>query len=289
MRGGWKRFVRSTHGTPLPGVEWAFDRIQDLRRAWAGPLAEPPEPWLDPDRKLMVLWSAKCACTASFVWFAKCVGMLDEMRALGKQPHRYRQENYHRSELYRRGRAAPIKDYYVVHIIRDPYLRAVSSYRHALGTGYADKRLALPQAGGLNRAAGFSFAEFLNYLETIDLRRANVHHRLQRHPVEKSRPPDRVINISRQDLFAELNRLEADRSLPRTDFASLEWLHRREAERRAQTEPIVGPDIPERRFNAAAVNGRRPWPDYEQFLDDRTRHRIERLYAPDFELFAPYL
>jgi Sulfotransferase family len=260
-----------------------------LRRTWQGPLAEPPRPLLDPDHGVMVVWAAKAACTASFVWFSGLVGMQDDLRRSRMSPHRYRQTRYYGSELYRRGRAKPLAGYLVLHILRDPYTRTVSSYRQALKTGYLDKRLATLPAGPLDSRTGFSFLQFLDYLETIDLEQANIHHRLQWHAVEDKKGPDRVINISRQDLFAELNRLEGELALAPTDFTALGWLHARESRRKARTELFVGAEVAERRFDHEAGIGRRPWPDYEQFLSAPVRRRIERLYAKDFEAFEAYL
>ena len=42
-------------------------------------------------------------------------------------------------------------------------------------------------------------------------------------------------------------------------------------------------------FNVAAAQGHAAWPTYAQFLNAATRRRIERLYAPDFAAFGPYL
>lgn len=237
---------------------------------------------------MLVIWSAKCASSTTIVWCLSTVGLLDDVLASGLTPHDYRGNRYPLTEVSKRSSAKIIDDCWIVHVIRDPYLRAVSSYRHTLATGYADKRLKLLQRPRLDRQPGFSFAQFLDYLETIDLKGANIHHKLQVHPIEAIKPADHVINISRQNLLSELNRIEAEHGMPVTDFRTFGRLLTREGDRRAKVSPVVG-NAAELPLNVAAAMGRLPWPEYEQFLDPATKRRIERLYAPDFEAFAPYL
>ena len=125
-----------------------------------------------------------------------------------------------------------------MHVIRDPFLRAVSSYRHVLATALADKRFLTFDGGALNRRDGFSFNRYLDFLETLDLARTNLHHRQQLHRIERIKPPDRVINISKGQFFDELNHLEEEHRIPRTDFASLDWVLGVEERRRAKTTTI---------------------------------------------------
>ena len=95
------------------------------------------------------------------------------------------------------------------------------------------------RGGSLDRKEGFSFTRYLDFLETIDLRGPNLHHRLQFHRVERIKPPDRVINISRQDLLEELNRLEELRGMPSTDFAIFGPVLQTEEKRRAEVTPFA--------------------------------------------------
>ena len=265
------------------------EAVKALKRAWAGPLAQTPRPWLNPDRNMMVLWSAKSACTTSFVWFLNSIGWLEDFRRSRSYAHRFRRDIYEKSDLVRRGRAKLIDDYTILHIIRDPYTRAVSSYRQALKFGFADRGSYSLPGSPLDRNAGFSFTEFLDVLGEVDLTRGNVHWKLQVHPVEALRRPERVINISRQDLFEELTRVEEEFGLPHTDCASLDWLHRQEARRKSRPDAAASGDSSDVPFTRADAEGQRPWPDYQRFLTPAVRRRIERLYARDFEAFAAHL
>ena len=237
----------------------------------------------------MVVWSAKSASSLAFIWYLATVGLLEDYRASNMSSHAYRGLRLARSDIVQRGKAKVLDDYWIVHILRDPYLRAVSSYRHALASGYADKRVGPASDKPLNRIEGFSFSRFLDYLETIDLSRANVHHRLQLHRVERIKPPDTVINISRQDLLVELNRLEEERRMPRTDFGTFGAFLKTEEKRRAKVTHFDGKDMTEIALNSAAAQGRAAWPTYEQLLNATTRRRIERLYADDFAMFGPHI
>jgi hypothetical protein len=244
-------------------------------------------PLLNPDNGMMVLWSPKSACTTVFVWFAGTIGRLDEVRAFGSA-HRYRMQVYRKSDLYQRGLERPPGDYRIVRVIRDPYQRAASIYRHALKTPFfMNKQLkAVPAA--LDRSAGFSFLQFLDYLEGLDLETANTHLRVQRHLVESEHRPEFIINISRQDLFTELNKVEEAFGLPRTDFHEMEWLHERESGRKAKPGAFEGGAADDFPFDKDAASGLKPWPDYGALLTPRARARIEKIYAGDFEAYAAY-
>jgi hypothetical protein len=285
----FKTIVRRTFGSESQAARRILDQAERLRRPFANVLLEPPQPWLNPDQSLMIVWSAKSASSLAFVWYLATVGLLEDYRASGMSSHEYRGRRLSQSDLVRRGRAKLLDDYFMVHIFRDPYQRAVSSYRHALATGYADKRLRSANNGAFNRREGFSFASFLDYLETIDLGRANVHHRLQLHRVERIKPADFVINISRQNLFAELARLEALRGMPRTDFSAFGRFTSTEEKRRAKVTVFEAGNMAEVALNVTAAQGRAPWPAYEKLLNASTRRRIERLYADDFSAFGAYI
>jgi hypothetical protein len=246
-----------------------------------------PQPLLNPDNGMMVVWSPKSACTTVFVWFAGTIGRLDEARA-SADVHRYRTDVYYSSDLYRRGLDHRLGDYRIVRVIRDPYARAASIYRHALRTRLVDRRFKAASAM-LDRRKGFSFLQFLDYVGTLRPRAAGAHLRPQFHPIETALRPEIVINISRQDLFAELNGVEDAFGLPRTDFRDLEWLLRREARRKAKEGAFKGEAADDVLFDADAARGLKPWPDYGQLLTPRARARIETLYARDFEAYAAHL
>jgi hypothetical protein len=248
--GAFKATVREMLG-PGPRAERVLDTAYRIRRPWSDPLLEPPVPWLAPGVPLLVIWSAKSACSLTFVWYLSLVGQLDQFRASGESPHEYRGRRYMSSDAFKRGKRRVLDDYRVVHVIRDPYLRAVSSFRHALATGFADRRSAMLDRR-LDRQEGVSFSRYLDFLEELDPNRWNVHFRQQFHRIERIKPADYVINISKVTLLDELNNLEEELGLPRTDFAALGSILQKEEERRAKTTPFVG-DVANRPLDVPAA------------------------------------
>lgn len=236
-----------------------------------------------------MLWSAKSACSLTFVWYLNQVGLLDDYLASGASPHEYRGTRYLKSDAFARGRSRMPDDFRIIHVIRDPYQRAVSSYRHVLATGLADKRFVTFGDVRLDRSSGFSFASYLDFLDTVDVSSTNLHHRQQFHPIERIKRADRVVNISNGDFHAALNHIERDLGLRHTDFGGLQPVLGREENRRARTVAFDTGNTSSLPLNAAAARGDAPWPHYDQFLNAAVRGRIARLYAVDFEAFGPYL
>jgi len=248
------------------------------------------KPLFDPDHRLMVIWSPKSACTATTIWFYRQAGLYDVAKALDTWPHRYRLRVYERSEMWRRGRNDDLSKYRIIRVIRDPYQRAISSYRQALRYGYLDDRMRRFAGRPIDAEAGYSFDEFLDCIGERDLAAmtSNAHHAVQMHPVEWLRRPTDVINISKQDLFSELNRIEAEMGLPHTDFAAISWFHSTESgSRKSRPQSFGGPADTQRLLRSAAAEG--PWPIAEELLTETARAKIRRLYAVDFKAYAPYL
>ena len=80
-----------------------LDAADRLRRPWINPLDALPVPLLDPDRSLLVVWAAKSACSLTFVWYLKTVGLLDHYAASRFSPHEYRGRYYLTSDAFIRG------------------------------------------------------------------------------------------------------------------------------------------------------------------------------------------
>lgn len=176
--------------------------------------------------------------------------------------------------------------FHIVRIIRDPYERAVSIFRHALMTNFADKDAA---AAGLDFNEGVSFRQFLKLVLALDMKTADTHYRPQFHPFESLRRPDTIINVSKSDLFGELNALERQKGWPITDFFSMQWFHSMESSRRP---PTYSP-TEERMFNAPIARAdplkkNTAFPDYDRLLTPKARSRIEQIYRVDFEAYRDH-
>jgi hypothetical protein len=238
--------------------------------------------------RFMVLWSPKSACTTALIWFLNATGKLDEASRFHAWPHKYRSGVLYRWPVYRRLADPAIADMRRIRIIRDPLDRAVSSYRHAVSRGYTDAELSAFLKRRIDPNATFSFREFIDYLETVDIERTNTHHRVQFQAIEAKFPPTDVINITRQDLFTELNRIEAAMGLPVTDFPSLAWLHQHEHRRRPPLAEETGREY-DLRPSRAAGRGHEAWPPTAALLTDDARERLARVYRIDLEAYAAHL
>ena len=253
------------------------------------PLTMGPQPLLNKDKKLIVLWSPKSACTTMYVWFSHVSGFAEDVKNYAAWPHRHRREQYMKSELYAESAASGMNDAKALRIIRDPYSRAVSIYRHALQTRFADQDMDAFSSGRFSADKGFSFQTFLDLLEQLDMRRVDIHIRPQFHPYEKSRKADRVINISKSDLFTEVNAFEAETGMPKTNFEDFNWLHMLESKRKAKQEPMEGDALDQIAFSLHQVTKLGQFPSYNQLLTPAARERIERIYKVDFDAYRDYL
>lgn len=243
-----------------------------------------PLPLLDPEHKVMVLFSPKSACSTVAMWFFSMIGHLKAARDFAPGPHGYRQFVYYWSDLHRRALSDDLSTYTVIRVIRDPYDRVASSFRHALKTGYADKELEKALPGYDPKERGISFSEFVDFLATEDLATCNVHHRRQSHPIEELLTPHHVINITQENLFTRANEVEAQIGLPLTDFQGITWAHENEKKRDVRRVEMVEDASGKLLTRNHAKSG--PWPSSKNLLSPAMRERIAALYPRDVELFA---
>lgn len=250
--------------------------------AWRRALAVGPRPLLHPGHRVVVLFSPKSACSSFTIWLLHQLGLAGEARAFSNWPHDYRiQRLYARADDVAARAALQPDEVKLLRVVRCPLQRAVSSFRHALGTLYAQD--AVREKLGIDMAAqGLSFERFIDFLALEDLDFCDPHHRRQRHPLERVRQPDVVINASRQDLFAGLNAFEALAGMPPTDFTRLAWVHELQATREPQ--PAAPPADPYRVVLTEDQARHGPWP--QGLLTPEARERLAGLYAEDVALYG---
>jgi hypothetical protein len=249
-----------------------------------GEKARDPRPLISAETGIGLIWSAKSACTTSVIWFFAVSGHLGRATEFDPWPHEYRDHVLRHSPDYLRSLAAVRRaELRWVRVIRDPYKRAVSSYRHALRHGYADAEIA-QRLGRPVDGRGFSFAEFLSYLETLDLTACDPHHLLQRHQLEDWVEPTRVINADKEPLLEALLAVEDPGAAARIKIQ--EAIAAIPPEHRARRVNGHG-DYQERIFTRADTAGE--WPDYPAFLTPKTTERIAALYRTDLLAYSAYL
>ncbi len=236
--------------------------------------------------KIGIVWSAKSACTTVLLWYLWHRDLLHAARAHHNWPHRFRNERLYSDEAYRTWAGqADGNGWTWLRVIRDPYRRAVSSYRHALRHGYEDGNMS--RRLKRSRDAGYSFEEFLDHLLGIDITICNLHHRQQFHPVERLVTPSRVVNADKVDLVQSLVEIGAGLATPREP---LEALH-------AAVATIGGwhntrPSSVDRDVSAVALtqtDAAGEWPSYQCFLTKSTRAKVAKIYALDLSRYAAFL
>jgi hypothetical protein len=260
---------------PPPGAETGLGRL-----LWTD-----PRPLIDPRNRLIVVFSPKSACTSVVIWFFHHLGHGAAARDYGVWPHNYRTDVYYRSELYRRAYQRDLSKFRLIRVVRDPFERAVSSFRHVQKGGLADKAMTKVLGRSDMSTTGLSFSEFLDFLERCDLMTCDPHFRIQRHPIEDHLPTHSLINASTENLFTRLNQVEADLGFPITDFDKLEWLRKINPNHTHVAAESVPADVYTHRFNKKDARGG-SWPSYADLLTPAARERLARLYAVDVEAYG---
>jgi len=219
------------------------------------------------------------------VWFLHHLGHAAAARDFHPWPHRYCNLVYYQSSLYRRAAQLDLTGFKVVKVIRDPYLRAASSFRHVVRYSLFEDGMARKLSDSRLERDGLSFSAFLDFLEKTDLTRCDPHYALQHHPIEAQLPVSHLINVSREDLFARLNEVEREIGLPASDVASSPWVKRLEERYNKASDDFAGiADLYTRRLKREqALNG--PWPRYDALLTPEARDRVSRLYAADLRAY----
>ena len=239
-----------------------------------------PRPLIDPHNRMIVIFSAKAASRSLVIWFWHHLGHLQAAHDYSTWPHRYRNDVYYKSELYRAACRSDLSDYKVIRVVRDPYDRAISMYRHALRHGLIDN---LAERWRRFRGTGpqFSFADFLGRLERTNLPAGNPHFRVQRHPVEDRLRAHFTIDVSRENLLERLAGIESELGLPPSNLSQSPWMRTQSRlDRRNAEHPL---DVYNHPFTPAET--RFGWPRYEAFLTDEARQRIAKLYDLDIRTY----
>jgi hypothetical protein len=246
-----------------------------------------PRPLLYGPGRLGIIWSAKSACTTLLLWYLWHCDLLSAARFYGNWPHEFRYRVLYASQTYRSwADQAGERGWSWLRVVRDPFTRAVSSYRHALRFGYEDAKMARVLARPVDCKDGFSFELFLDYLLRIDIAACNLHHRQQYHPIEGLVTPGEILNVDRENMMERLRRIDATFEAPKEPAAALS---RAIAEitpyHHARASGVEG-DQAATAFTARDAS--EAWPPHQAFLNDTTRARIAAIYAVDLARYAQY-
>ena len=247
-----------------------------------------PSPLISGPGRFGILWSGKSGSMAVTYWFLARVGLLEKAKEFHRNPHRYRLQVLTKSAQYRGWLATcDPRTMCWLRIIRCPYHRAVSSYRHVLGHGY--EKPGIEGAHSSVPVHGLSFNEFLDHLLSIDIANCNVHYRQQWHPLEAHIEVLRFVNLDKEKLVPALEdfeRLAGLAPLDSTTGASLLRALEQEGGRHHRPKVVQEGDCADTRFKQSDAKN---LPGYGSFLRADTKEKIERIYANDFQAYGSFL
>jgi hypothetical protein len=248
-------------------------------------LERDPRPLLFGPGRLGIIWSAKAACTTLLLWYLWRCDLLEAARAYHAWPHQFRQRKLYATDTHRAWTAeVSASGWSWLRVVRDPFMRAVSSYHHALRYGYEDRKMAQVLRRPIDSKGGYSFEQFLDYLLRIDITRCNLHHRQQVHPVEALIAPTQIVNIQRQDLMACLRKIDETLPPPPQPAAVLDAAIAEIAATHHVREASEGDDCAAVTFTTAQAWS--AWPSHRHFLNASTRDKIATIYAADLARYA---
>lgn len=231
-------------------------------------------PFIFPDKKLCLFFSAKSGCTFATNWFFYQQGLLEEALEYDPWIHWYRIDVYYKEKDYREKLSRIFKpDYTLVKLVRSPYQRAVSSYIHAIRTKYVDAAISDYLGREVNKENKFTFEEFVLFLEETGVENSNLHHRTQVEKLER----DGLLNITKiiklEESIAQFRQLEKEFGLKQSDLNN--FSQSRHHRNKVFTGDYSG--------NKMYTHHDRIFGDYRSFYNDSVKKRIADLYACDFK------
>lgn len=140
----------------------------------------------DDKNKLILDWSAKAGCTIAVKMFLRQMGLLDDAQKYSSWVHNYREQVFYKKYGFVKLADVKNNEYKILKVVRNPYVRAVSSYVHHCRTGFLDKAI---RRAGLNKVYlscdKISFRGFLLLLSKFNLDATDVHVNRQKKLYEK--------------------------------------------------------------------------------------------------------
>ncbi len=247
-----------------------------------------PRPLVSAPLGIGLFWSAKAACTNVLLWYLQVSGIGRFAAFYTQWPHKFRQEVLYASLRYQEGVRSLSEPAQLrwIRVIRDPYRRAISSYRHILRHGVGTNLPAGESSLDHLREAGLSFLDFLHLLQDSPVLLNEIHCRPQFHPLEADVTIWRLINVDVDNIQSSLEQIETELGLEiapdeRDAYsASLANIRQHHYALRLETEDHLDA-TPLTRLHADGL-----WPIDAAFLTERSRRLIETIYDVDFARYG---
>ncbi len=243
-----------------------------------------PNILVSPEKKLVVLWSAKSGSAFILKWYLYQLDLLEKAKEHSVWIHDYRKVlNAHpENNKNLRSLLTKAKNYHIIKLVRNPFTRAVSSYVQFLdflGYKFPNATNFISDQGNLELKTKYSFEEFLDKLLVENIRKVNVHWRCQTHPTERRNilKVNRIIKL--ENVSEEIKKLEVDLDLKPSnlsDFAT-SFHHINKSKELAKSEFIGNTPLD--------ISIRSNSPGYECFYNEDLKQKVLELYKEDFERY----
>lgn len=250
------------------------------------------------DLPFVVLWSPKSGCTTVVKWFFHQLGLLDAAEKHHKWVHEYENKVFKADPGYLPGCCEALKaGRPVVKFVRDPAARAYSGYlefcspRVPQDLGWQKlRRLALVHLTGSDSTdleCGFSFLQFLDWLEATDLSKIDGHLRPQFLDYERHL---RIEALAIEDAKSHFRALELRFGLK--SHTELEARIYESVHHNAKKIDLEGPALERLLSLAVPIRRHKDFPlpavDTRRLLGTETGTRIARLFARDYQAYPQY-
>jgi hypothetical protein len=164
-------------------------------------------------------------------------------------------------------------------IVSNPYERAVSSFISATIRDYEDKLISGFLGREITPENRFTFREFVNYLNNIDLDKCEIHHRLQSSDFERFGLSDQIHLVHLNNSMEEIPRLEKQLNLSTIDLGPIR--KSRHHRPKYQANKFMG-DV---RLNHIFMKRNADVPSFESFYDKEILELVAEAYHEDFNRY----
>jgi hypothetical protein len=229
----------------------------------------------DLQKKIILSWSAKAGCTVVAKLFFRHAGVLDEAMAYAPWVHDYREEVYQKKHVVVVDDLLN-PDYLLLKIVRNPFLRAVSSYIHACKyPSILDKPVICSLNGKIgSKSEGLTFSMFVQYLELVNITSCNLHYSRQKQKWEDGLRAPQIIYL--ENIESDIQQVN---QRYRTQFSLEGLLHSPHHVEKDPGVNVPAYDIPWDELHKAI-------PEYRWFYNQDLLVRVADIYKEDVNAYG---
>ena len=252
-----------------------------------------PLPLVNAKKKYVIVWTPKVASNIVLTWYLRDVGLLYAANFYSDRLHEFRGKVLVNSRYYKKWTEwawSDVSGSTYVKVMRDPFKRAVSSYRHALR--YPETRAVIDRNTEFDISKGFSFVQFLMAIEKVDICNTDIHLRQQHHPVQDIVGAEHVDTILLDALDVDLLEVLDHKLGAEVSEESSESVEEMKARVEANINHYVvshHADYSGRAFEGKSyadeifsLDDHKEFPAFEKFVTPETERLVRKIYEADF-------